>query len=87
MRPLHHSLDVLQQSMLTPGGIEVFIACRLIALHDKCTGIRPIGIGQIIRWIVGKDIAIVARPDIMDAVGVTCCEAVLIRLKVEVKTQ
>ena len=45
------------------------MACKLIAL-DKCPGVRPIGIGEVIRRIVCKSIAIVARPDILDAVGV-----------------
>lgn len=40
-----------------PSGLSAFVACRLIAL-DKCPGVRPIGIGETVRRIIGKAIAI-----------------------------
>ena len=38
-----------------PQLLEAYIACRLIPL-DKDPGIRPIGIGQVLRRIIGKSI-------------------------------
>ena len=51
-----------------PKGLEAFVACRLIAL-DKCPGVRPIGIGEILRRIVGKAVSITLKADIQEAVG------------------
>ena len=51
-----------------PKGLEAFVASRLIAL-DKCPGVRPIGVGEVIRRIIGKAILITLKYDIQDAVG------------------
>ena len=37
--------------------LESFIACRLIQLH-KLSGIRPIGVGEVLRIIAGKVVMI-----------------------------
>ena len=60
----------LATEYVDPKGIEAFVACRLIAL-DKCPGIRPIGIGEVIWRITCKAIALVAKSDILEAVGVS----------------
>ena len=52
---LHHSLDA-------------FLACRLIPL-DKNPGLRPIGVGEILRRIAGKAVVSVVREDILNSVG------------------
>ena len=34
--------------------LEAYIACRLIPLEKKPSGVRPIGIGEVLRRIIGK---------------------------------
>lgn len=48
--------------------IDALIACRLIAL-DKKPGCRPIGIGEVLRRIIGKAIMEVVGDDVKTAVG------------------
>ena len=51
-----------------PSGLSAFVACRLIAL-DKCPGVRPIGIGETARRLIGRAIARVLNNDIQAAAG------------------
>ena len=51
-----------------PSGLAAFIACRLIPLN-KNPGVRPIGICETARRIVGKAVLKVTKEDIQDAVG------------------
>ena len=51
-----------------PKGLSSFVACRLIAL-DKCPGVRPIGIGETVRRIIGRAIATAISEDIQAAAG------------------
>ena len=55
-------------SFLDPRSLSAFVACRLIAL-DKRPGVRPIGIGETARRIVGKAILTTIRDDIQEAAG------------------
>ena len=48
--------------------IEAFLANRLVPL-DKCPGIRPIGIGEVLRRIAGKVFMSVVKGDVQDSVG------------------
>ena len=48
--------------------IEAFLACRLIPL-DKCPGLRPIGVGEVLRRIAGKVVMSVVKGDIQESVG------------------
>ena len=51
-----------------PAGLTAFTACRLIAL-DKCPGVRPIGVGEVSRRIVGKAVLSVMGVEIQQAAG------------------
>ena len=48
--------------------LEAFVACRLIPL-DKNPGLRPIGVGEILRRIAGKVVVSTIREDITESVG------------------
>ena len=55
-------------SFLDPRSLSAFVACRLVAL-DKRPGVRPIGIGETTRRIIGKAILATIRDDIQEAAG------------------
>ena len=46
--------------------MESFIACRLIPV-DKRPGIRPIGVGEVLRRIAGKAVMILLKKDVLQA--------------------
>ena len=48
--------------------LEALVACRLIPL-DKNPGLRPIGIGETIRRILGKAVTSVLKKDVQVSVG------------------
>ena len=48
--------------------LEPLMACRLIPL-DKFPGLRPIGIGEVLRRIIGKSVAKVLKNDIKSSIG------------------
>src|SRR6516164_4105203 len=49
-------------------GLEPLMANRGIAI-DKCPGIRPVGVGEIMRRVIGKAIMSVTAKDVQKAVG------------------
>ena len=49
--------------------IEAYTACRLMMLNKMPTGIRPIGIGEVLRRIVGKAILGEIKEDIIESAG------------------
>lgn len=51
-----------------PEGLRAFVSCRLIPL-DKSPGVRPIGICEVLRRIVGKAIMKVVKEDVLMASG------------------
>lgn len=58
----------LCSTCVDPANIEALVASRLIAL-DKCPGVRPIGVGEVVRRVMGRAILAVLKDDIMRAVG------------------
>ena len=44
--------------------LSAFLACRLVPL-DKCPGLRPIGVGEVLRRIAGKVVMLVMREDVL----------------------
>ena len=50
------------------GGISAYLACRLIPL-DKDPGLRPIGIGEVLRRIVGKMVVFLLKPELQKDAG------------------
>ncbi len=48
--------------------IQAYLSCRLIPLH-KNPGVRPIGVGEVLRRIIGKLIIYTIQPQIMESAG------------------
>ena len=55
-------------SCVDPDGIIALVACRLIALN-KCPGVRPIGVGEVVRRIIAKAILSIVKLDVLEAAG------------------
>ena len=55
-------------SNVDPNGLAAYTACRLIALN-KNPGVRPIGVGEAARRIIGKAILKVIKPDVLKVTG------------------
>ncbi|KAL5500674.1 hypothetical protein EMCRGX_G012268 [Ephydatia muelleri] len=55
-------------TFIDPKCLSAFVACWLVPL-DKCPGVRPIGIGETIRRIIGKAILATIGQNIIDAAG------------------
>ena len=55
-------------NLIDPDILDSYVACRLIPLN-KNPGVRPIGIGEILRRIVGKAICWVLNPEIQETAG------------------
>ena len=59
---------------IKPYCLKEFVACRLIPLDkgldkDGKPGVRPIGIGEVFRRIIGKSVIGVLKTDIQDTAG------------------
>ena len=52
----------------SPQFLDAYVNCRLIPL-DKCPGVRPIGIGETLKRIVGKALSWVLKTDIQETAG------------------
>ena len=58
----------LYTSCVHPDDIIALVACRLIAL-SKCPGVRPIGVGEVVRRIIAKAILSIVKLDVLEAAG------------------
>ena len=58
----------LATKTIDPATIEALIACRLIPLN-KNPGVRPIGVGEILRRVIGKTIGWILKDDIQQVAG------------------
>ena len=58
----------ISTAFVDPTGLQPFVACRLLPLN-KNPGVRPIGVCEVIRRIVGKAILSVVGTDVVQAAG------------------
>ena len=61
-------IESMTRDSIQTSSLEAYTACRLIPL-DKSPGVRPIGVGEVLRRIVGKTIISVIKDDIMRGAG------------------
>ena len=70
--PLCNEVAVLSRQLATecvdPVGLEALLANRGIAI-DKCPGLRPVGVGEMVRRIIGKAVMSVTGEKVQEAVG------------------
>ena len=55
-------------TFVDPSSLMAYTSCRLIPL-DKCPGVRPVGVGEVVRRIIGKAVMRTVKRDLQDAVG------------------
>ena len=56
----------ISTSHVDPKLTKSFVACRLIPL-DKKPGVRPVGIGEVLRRIIGKAVMTILKKDVVSA--------------------
>ena len=52
-----------------PASLSAFLSCRLVPLEKGSNDIRPIGIGETLRRIVGKAVTRILKPEIQKSCG------------------
>ena len=71
-KTLREEIATLTRNLLKfnyhPSLLEGYTACRLIPL-DKNPGVRPIGVGEVLRRIIGKTTSAMFKEEIKEAVG------------------
>ena len=72
-KELREQISLLTRNMLIhafhPKLIEPLVACRLIPLAKKPSGVRPIGVGETLRRIMGKAVSWILKEEIKTAAG------------------
>ena len=71
-KDLRDQIAMLSQKIATecldPSTLEAYVSCRLIPLN-KNPGVRPIGVGEVLRRIIGKTIAWSLQNEVQEAAG------------------
>ena len=60
------SIKKMCKDEITDNSLEAYLACRLVPL-DKKPGLRPIGVGEVLRRIAGNDVMSVTREDVKES--------------------
>ena len=58
----------IASTLVDPKSIKALTTCRLIPLN-KNPGVRPIGVGEVLRWIMGKAINWILKDDMQKSAG------------------
>ena len=58
----------LTNTIVPWNGVRALMSSRLIAL-DKCPGVRPIGVGETLRRVIGKVVCSLTRLDVAEVCG------------------
>ena len=58
----------IASTLVDPKSIKALTTCRLIPLN-KNPGVRPIGVGEVLRWIMGKAINWILKDNIQESAG------------------
>ena len=58
----------ISTTYIDPSTLLAYTSCHLIPLN-KCPGVRPIGIGEVVRRIIGKAVMRIVKHDLQNAVG------------------
>lgn len=58
----------IASNYIDPASLQAYVACRLIPL-SKQPGVRPIGVGEVVRRIIGKAILSITSKAIEQAAG------------------
>ena len=66
--PLGKNLMICVGPFVDSSTLLAYTSCRLIPL-DKCPGVRPIGIGEVVRRIIGRAVMRITKYDLQNAVG------------------
>jgi hypothetical protein len=71
-KELREQISIMAKKLATeivdPKTLESYIASRLIPLN-KNPGVRPIGVGEVLRRIIGKAVGWILKKDIQEAAG------------------
>ena len=58
----------ISTTYIDPSTLQAYTSCCLIPL-DKCPGVHPIGIGEVVRRFIGKAVMRIVKRDLQNAVG------------------